>query len=57
MRPRIARCSLGHVGLVTDRKQIRYPDGGLAVAWTGRHLLPLRLFGKPWSSRTPRWLP
>jgi hypothetical protein len=52
---RFARCSLGHLGVVTDRKEVTYPDGTSAVAWTGRHVLPLHLLGRPWSSRSPRW--
>ncbi len=51
---RLARCSQGHLGLVTGQKQIRYPDGSEALAYTGWHL-SLRLLGRRWSSRNPKF--
>lgn len=50
----IAKCSLGHVGLVTDYKKITYPNGETTYAYTGKHIFPLNLIGKPWSSRKPK---
>jgi len=53
----LAFCGLGHLGVVEcDRPQeVTYPDGNTGVAWVGRHIFPLELFGKPWSSRNPQW--
>ena len=53
-----ALCSLGHLGIVEcdEPQKVTYPDGNTGVAWVGRHILPVELFGKPWSTRCPRWV-
>ena len=52
----LAVCSQGHVGVITEDKPVpvTYDDGTEGVAWVGLHVLPLELFGTPWSSRSPR---
>jgi hypothetical protein len=50
----ISKCSLGHIGLVTDYKKISYADKSTAMAYTGYHIWPFSLIGKQWSSRNPR---
>ena len=58
----LAACSLGHIGLIlSDKPEPVYYDpsnvGNMALAWTGIHLWPFELAGKPWSSRNPVVLP
>lgn len=52
----VAKCSLGHVGVVTGRSEVEYEDGSASVAYTGWHVWPLRLLFRRWSSRDPKWL-
>ena len=47
-----ALCSEGHIGLITRREEITYPDGETALAWCGVHVSG-ELTGQPWSSRNP----
>jgi hypothetical protein len=57
MKNKLALCSHGQLGLITDdkRQSVTYVDHSVRMAYVGIHLTdgPGRKVGDPWSARNP----